>query len=155
MNYPRADLVKRFVAAFIDGLIGSVPGLIIPILGWLVGAAYMLTRDALVFELTKDAQWKNRSIGKKLMGLQVVKLGGGDVDMTLSVKRNITLAIGSIIAIVPVLGWVVGGVVGGVLALIEILLVLADANGRRLGDKLADTQVIVVEEPQPSSKQQG
>lgn len=155
MNYPKADLVKRFVAALIDGLIGSVPAYIIPILGGLVGAVYTLTKDALVFELTKDAQWKSRSIGKKLMGLQVVNLGGGDVDMTVSVKRNITLAIGSMIAIVPVLGWVVGGVVGGVLALIEILLVLADANGRRLGDKFANTQVIAVEEPQPSSGQQG
>ncbi|MEW6227992.1 MAG: RDD family protein [Bacillota bacterium] len=153
MNYPKADLVKRFVAALIDGLIGSVPAFIVPILGGLVGAAYTLTKDALVFELTKDVQWKNRSIGKKLMGLQVVNLGGGDVDMTVSVKRNITLAIGSIVAIVPVLGWVVGGVVGGVLGLIEILLVLADAGGRRLGDKFANTQVIMVEEPQPSSKQ--
>lgn len=112
----------------------------------------MLTKDGLLFELTKDVQWKNRSIGKKIMGLQVVCLGGGDVDMAVSVRRNLIFAIGPVLSIVPLLGWAVGGAVGGVLGLIECLLVLTDPAGRRLGDKMANTQVVAVEEPYPAAK---
>ncbi|NLG79689.1 MAG: RDD family protein [Firmicutes bacterium] len=155
MNYPKADLGKRFVAALIDGVIAGILTVVIPILGGLLGAAYTLTKDALVFQLTKDAQWKNRSVGKKVMGLQVVNLGGGDVDMTISLKRNVTLAIGSLLAAIPLLGLLVAPLVGGVLGLIEIVLVLTDAAGRRLGDKWANTQVIAVEEPQPSGGTKG
>jgi len=155
VNYPKADLGKRFVAALIDGVIAGILTVVIPILGGLLGAAYTLTKDALVFQLTKDAQWKNRSVGKKVMGLQVVNLGGGDVDMTISLKRNVTLAIGSLLAAIPLLGLLVAPLVGGVLGLIEIVLVLTDAAGRRLGDKWANTQVIAVEEPQPSGGTKG
>ncbi|MDI6638287.1 MAG: RDD family protein [Bacillota bacterium] len=155
MNYPKADLGKRFVAALIDGVIAGILTVVIPILGGLLGAAYTLTKDALMFQLTKDAQWKNRSVGKKVMGLQVVNLGGGDVDMTISLKRNVTLAIGSLLAAIPLLGLLVAPLIGGVLALIEIVLVLTDAAGRRLGDKWANTQVIAVEEPQPSGGSKG
>lgn len=155
MNYPKADLGKRFVAALIDGVIAGILTVVIPILGGLLGAAYTLTKDALMFQLTKDAQWKNRSVGKKVMGLQVVNLGGGDVDMTISLKRNVTLAIGSLLAAIPLLGLLVAPLVGGVLGLIEIVLVLTDAAGRRLGDKWANTQVIAVEEPQPSGGSKG
>ncbi|MBC7084057.1 MAG: hypothetical protein PWR07_2011 [Bacillota bacterium] len=155
MNYPKADLGKRFVAALIDGVIAGILTVVIPILGGLLGAAYTLTKDALMFQLTKDAQWKNRSVGKKVMGLQVVNLGGGDVDMTISLKRNVTLAIGSLLAAIPLLGLLVAPLVGGVLGLIEIVLVLTDAAGRRLGDKWANTQVIAVEEPQPSAGSKG
>lgn len=155
MNYPKADLGKRFVAALIDGVIAGILTVVIPILGGLLGAAYTLTKDALMFQLTKDAQWKNRSVGKKVMGLQVVNLGSGDVDMTISLKRNVTLAIGSLLAAIPLLGLLVAPLVGGVLGLIEIVLVLTDAAGRRLGDKWANTQVIAVEEPQPSGGSKG
>lgn len=155
MNYPKADLGKRFVAALIDGVIAGILTVVIPILGGLLGAAYTLTKDALMFQLTKDAQWKNRSVGKKVMGLQVVNLGGGDVDMTISLKRNVTLAIGSLLAAIPLLGLLVAPLVGGVLGLIEIVLVLTDAAGRRLGDKWANTQVIAVEEPQTSGGSKG
>ena len=155
MNHPKAELGKRFVAALIDGVIAGILTIVIPILGGLLGAAYTLTKDALVFQLTKDAQWKNRSVGKKVMGLQVVNLGGGDVDMTISLKRNVTLAIGSLMAAIPLLGLLVAPLVGGVLGLIEIVLVLTDAAGRRLGDKWANTQVIAVEEPQPSGGTKG
>ena len=155
VNHPKADLGKRFVAALIDGVIAGILTVVIPILGGLLGAAYTLTKDALMFQLTKDAQWKNRSVGKKVMGLQVVNLGGGDIDMTISLKRNVTLAIGSLLAAMPLLGLLVAPLVGGVLGLIEIVLVLTDAAGRRLGDKWANTQVIAVEEPQPSGGSKG
>lgn len=141
MSYPKADLFKRFLSSLIDGIIAGIPGFI-PVVGGLVGAVYTLTKDALVYEITKDGSWKNRSIGKRLLGLEVVTLGGGDLDLAASAKRNITLAAGSLIAVVPVAGWVAGGVLGGILGIIECVLVLADPQGRRMGDRIANTQVV-------------
>ncbi|MGE5593335.1 MAG: RDD family protein [Betaproteobacteria bacterium] len=150
MNYPKADLGKRFVAALVDGVIAAILALVIPVLGGLLGAAYTLTKDALMFQLTKDPQWKNKSVGKKILGLQVVELGGGDIDITASAKRNLTLAVGSLLSAIPLVRLVAAPLIGGVLGLIEIVLVLTDAAGRRLGDRWANTQVIAVEEPQTS-----
>jgi len=144
MTFPKADLFKRFLASLIDSIIAGAPGFI-PVVGALVGAAYTLTKDALVYEITRDAQWKNRSIGKKLLGLEVANLGGGDIDLVTSAKRNITLALGTLLGVVPLVGWVAGAVVGCILGIIEIVLVLVDPQGRRLGDRLANTQVVETE----------
>lgn len=97
---------KRLVAILIDGAIFMVLN-VIPVLGTLVGAAYILTRDSLVYTLTGNEDFRNRSIGKKLMGLRVVRTGSLDnVDLATSIKRNfifviniILLAIGVVTAI--------------------------------------------------------
>ncbi|MCR4402705.1 MAG: RDD family protein [Firmicutes bacterium] len=151
MSHPKADLGKRFLAALIDGVISGVLSMVIPVLGGLLGAAYTLTKDALVFQLTKDTQWKNKSIGKKLMGLQVANLAGGDVDVSMSVKRNVTLAVGPLFAALPPLGFLLAPLIGGILGFIEVVLVLTDADGRRLGDRWANTQVVLAPESTPSS----
>ena len=144
MQLRKAELLKRFVAALIDGVISLIPA-VVPIIGGVIGVVYDLTKDGLVFSLTRDDQWKNVSIGKKVMGIKVVRVDGSDITVADSVKRNITLAAGSIIAIVPVIGWVVGSVVGALLGILEIILVLVDPDGRRLGDKLAGTWVVEAE----------
>lgn len=154
MNYRKADLFRRFLAALVDGIIAGIPGFI-PVVGALVGAAYTLTKDALVYEITRDAQWKNRSIGKKLLGLEVVSLGGGDIDLVGSARRNITLAAGSFLAVIPVVGWAAGAVVGGILGILETVLVLVDPQGRRMGDRLANTQVVETQAVDPPQAQQG
>lgn len=140
-NHNKADLTKRFIAAVIDGIISSIVA-VIPVIGAIVGAAYTLTKDAIMFQVTKDAQWKNRSIGKKLMGLEVVSASGADIDLAASCMRNWPLAIGTIIMIVPIIGWIIGGLVAFVLGILELLLVLSDAKGRRLGDKVGNTMVV-------------
>ncbi len=142
---PKADLMKRLVAAVIDGAISYIPSFI-PFIGALIGSAYMLTKDAVVYELTQNEDFRNRSIGKKVMGLQVEVLGPEtDVDWVISIKRNIPLAIGSVIMIIPVIGWIIGGILAIILGIIELVLVLTDESGRRLGDKFAETQVIETE----------
>ncbi|MFO8060250.1 MAG: RDD family protein [Bacillota bacterium] len=146
---PKADLLKRFIAALIDGLIGAVPSMI-PVIGPIIGSAYILTKDALIYELTQNEEFRNRSIGKKLMSLEVSALGEeGTIDWSLSIKRNIPLAIGSIIAIIPIIGTIIGGLVALVIGIIEAVLVLTDSSGRRIGDKFAETQVIE-SEPEPA-----
>lgn len=144
MRPRRAALTKRLLAALIDSVLASIVSLL-PIIGGIIGLIYALSKDALMFSLTRDERWKNMSIGKKAMDIKVVKTDGGDITVADSVKRNITLSLGSFIAIVPVAGWVVGSAVAAVAALVEMILVLADPQGRRLGDRLADTLVVEAE----------
>ncbi|GAQ24122.1 RDD family protein [Tepidanaerobacter syntrophicus] len=141
MQYKKADLFKRFIALLIDDIVASLL-VYIPILGALVSAVYLLTKDAIAFEITKNPDFKNRSLGKKVMGLEVVSFDGSDIDWTISLKRNLPLAIGSAFGIVPIIGWVVGGIIGFVMVIVEALLVISDDKGRRLGDRWANTQVV-------------
>jgi uncharacterized RDD family membrane protein YckC len=135
----KADLGKRIVAAIIDAVCAFVVGLI-PIIGGLIGAAYLLLRDG--FEIDFMDQ---RSLGKKLMKLRPVLLDGGKVDLVVSIKRNWILAIPSILMIIPVFGWIAAPFLGLAIGIIEFILVITDPQGRRIGDKLAGTKVIEVE----------
>jgi len=158
----KADLGKRLIAAIIDSLIGGVVSRIIPFLGIgsLIGGAYILTKDAIMFEVLKDPSWKGQSIGKRVMRLQVVGPKGSDVDFTLSAKRNWPLAIGQllsfIVSFVPFgvmafSSWSLIATVTGIIGIIEIALVFTDPQGRRLGDKLAETRVKELAEEVPSA----
>jgi uncharacterized RDD family membrane protein YckC len=140
----KADLAKRFIAALIDGLLAGGVSLI-PFIGGIIGAAYILVRDGLELEFMD-----RRSIGKKLIKLRPVRLDGQPMDVATSVKRNFPLcigAVGAIFMIIPILGWIIAillGLTAMVIAIIEAVLVLTDAEGRRMGDKLAGTKVIEV-----------
>ncbi|HVN74933.1 MAG TPA: RDD family protein [Thermoanaerobaculaceae bacterium] len=140
----KADLTKRFLAALIDGLLAGGVSLI-PFIGGLIGAAYILVRDGLEVEFMD-----RRSIGKKVMKLRPVRLDGQAMDVATSVKRSLPLCIGSIgmvFWIIPILGWLLAillGLTGLVVGIIELVLVLTDPEGRRMGDKFAGTKVVEV-----------
>ena len=162
LAHEKANLGKRLVAAVIDGLIAGVLSAVLPLLGIgsLLGCAYILSKDALMFELLKDPAWKGQSIGKRVMHLKVLGPRGKDVDIGLSAKRNWPLAIGEllsfIIAFMPVgfMAWSSWSLVAGIssiIAIIEIALVFTDPQGRRLGDRLADTRVMEAAEEKSSA----
>ena len=134
----KADVGKRLVAILIDSVLTMIVG-VIPVVGGLVGAAYMLVRDGLELDFMD-----RRSIGKKIMKLRPVRLDGQPMDIGTSVKRNIPFAIGPAIMIIPILGWVVAPFIALTIGVIELVLVLTADDGRRLGDKFADTKVIEV-----------
>jgi len=142
----KADLTKRFIAALIDGLLAGGVSMV-PVIGGIVGAAYILLRDGLTIDFMD-----RRSIGKKLLKLRPVRADGQAMDPESSIKRNITLCIGAVGAIfwvIPILGWIIAillGLVGLVVAVIEMVLVLTDPQGMRMGDKLAGTKVVEVSE---------
>jgi len=142
----KADLAKRFIAALIDFLLAGGVSLI-PFIGGIVGAAYILVRDGLELDFMD-----RRSIGKKLIKLRPIRLDGQPMDVATSVKRNFPLAIGAVGAIfwiIPILGWIIAillGLTGLVVGIVEAVLVLTDAEGRRMGDKFAGTKVIEVAE---------
>jgi uncharacterized RDD family membrane protein YckC len=141
-GYPKADLVKRFLAILIDGIIVALIGQIHWILA-LVGAAYYVVRDGLDLDFMDQ-----RSLGKKLMKLRPVTLDGGPMDLMRSVKRNWMWGLGGL-AMIPILGWIlipVLALASFVIGIVEIVLVFTDADGRRWGDKIANTQVVEVAE---------
>lgn len=136
-----AKLADRIIAAIIDSAVGWVFALV-PTIGAIVGLLYLLFKDAAPYHFLKQEEWKNKSIGKKLMNLEVSSYDAEVVDLATSAKRNIPLSIGSIIAIIPLLGWVLGPLVALVFGLIELFLVLTDKDRRRIGDRWGNTIVV-------------
>jgi uncharacterized RDD family membrane protein YckC len=141
----KADLSKRFIAGIIDAVIAFAIGLI-PFIGGLIGAAYWLVRDGMDLDFMD-----HRSVGKKLVKLRPVTLDGSPMDIMVSVKRNWMFALGGIgqlliFTIVGILLAIPLFFVMLLLVIVEVVLVLTDAQGRRLGDKIANTIVIEVDE---------
>lgn len=143
---PRADPAKRVVAGLIDAVIAVVVGFI-PVVGGIVASAYWLLRDGLDIEFMD-----HRSIGKKLLKLRPVRDDGGPMDLEASARRNWPLAVGGVAQVlmfIPFIGWLLVIPVALValgLAIVELVLVLTDAEGRRIGDKTGGTRVIEVDE---------
>ena len=137
----RADTGKRAVALVIDAVIAVIVGLI-PVAGGIAATAYWLVRDGLDFEFMD-----HRSIGKKVMKLRPVTLDGRPVDIATSVKRNWMFALGGIaqflaLTIIGVLVAIPVALIAFAIGIVEIVLVVTDAEGRRIGDKVAGTRVI-------------
>jgi uncharacterized RDD family membrane protein YckC len=137
----KASIGKRIVAYIIDSvLLGVIVGVIMggSMVVSLVLASISDTLGAMSMLLTFGSMGiifiamfgyillrdgiGGRSIGKKLMGLKVVE-GGKPCSYVGSIKRNITL-------IIPILGFV------------EMIMPFIDPEGKRFGDKFADTQVV-------------
>ena len=143
--HQKADISKRVIAAVIDAVIALVIGMI-PIIGGLIATAYWLVRDGLEIDFMDQ-----RSIGKKLVKLRPVTLDGSPVDIMTSVKRNWMFALGGIAQLfaMTIIGLVIAiplAFLVFVIGIIELVLVLTDSEGRRMGDKFADTMVIEVDE---------
>ncbi len=116
-NAPVASAGSRIGAYLIDVILLALVGWI-PILGWIVVIAYMLTRDALPF---LDGQ----SIGKKLVGIRAVDENGAALTGNYgpSVVRNVVL----FIPLFPI---------------VELIILLTNTETRRLGDQWGKTRVV-------------
>ena len=140
----KADPVKRIIAVVIDFFASMVVGFI-PFVGGIIGALYMLFRDALPIEALEY-----KSIGKKLLKLSVVNSEDptSKIDYAASAKRNWMFALGPImifLVYIPILGWLLDipiGIAALILCIIEIVKIFSDDKGIRLGDKMAGTMVI-------------
>jgi uncharacterized RDD family membrane protein YckC len=119
--YAKADMRTRIYAAALDGLL-LVSSVILyqrfdslPFL--VIGAVYLVVRDM-----------RGQSVGKVLFGLVVIELETGRrATLTASLRRNVML-------IVP--GVNIAAVV------LEFLAIMRDPQGQRMGDRLAQTQVV-------------
>jgi len=139
----KADPVKRIIAFVIDAVACMIVGFI-PFIGGIIGALYMLLRDALPIEALEY-----KSIGKKLLKLSVVKTEAPTkVDYATSARRNWMFALGPFMLFflfIPIIGWIIDillGIAVFILAIIEIIKLFTDEKGQRLGDKMAGTMVI-------------
>jgi uncharacterized RDD family membrane protein YckC len=120
--YAKADVKKRLFAATIDGLLIVTTCFLYwdsdVVVYLAAGATYLLFRDAI----------KGQSIGKFLVGLVVISLETGrPSSLAGSVRRNALLVLpgANIVAI-----------------FLEAGTVVRDPQGQRLGDRLAQTQVV-------------
>lgn len=129
----KAGLLHRVLAYIIDAVIANIVSLI-PFIGGILGFLYFLLRDGI-----GDGQ----GIGKRLLGLQVINYSTkGRISYADSARRNLIFALPSLLIIIPVLGWVAYAIVIVAVWIVEIHLVLRDAEGRRFGDKWAGTVVV-------------
>lgn len=127
----RADTLLRVVARVLDILILAAAWELLPKAGFAAGIVYILIGDGLL---------EGRSIGKKIIGLQVISLTSKmPCSIRESIFRNLPLAIAFIALKVPYVGWIVAMAI----CAIELLLIVASSDGMRAGDMLANTSVVV------------
>ncbi|MDO8446156.1 MAG: RDD family protein [Deltaproteobacteria bacterium] len=137
-EFPRANLLNRFLAKLIDFLvIGALATIVTAPIGSLA---------ALTYSLIADGFFDGRSLGKKMIGMRVVNLRTGmPCNFKDSILRNIPIAAVVMFALIPILGWILLFTAGLVIMLFESYLIYSDEGGIRIGDIFADTQVIDTE----------
>ena len=120
--YAKADVRRRLYAATIDGFIVVTSFLLYWntefVLYLAAGAAYLLFRDAI----------RGQSVGKFILGLVVISLETGHPSsLAGSVRRNLLFLLpgANLVAI-----------------FLEVRTIVGDPQGQRLGDRLAQTQVV-------------
>lgn len=128
--YPKAHVLNRFIAKLIDLFIVVAAGEIAPPVGFLSGLTYILIADGFA---------GGKSIGKRLVGLQAVRVDGrGTVGFRESIIRNLPLGGAQVAYAIPYIGWLAS------LAILafESFLIIGNEQGRRLGDEVARTHVL-------------
>lgn len=137
---------QRIVAALLDGILATgLTALLggLPLLGSLVGGAYLVARDGV-----EVGPLRSRSVGKYVMGLGLVRLDGRPVTLETSVYRNWMLGMVSFAGLfvaVPIVGGALASLLsfGGLgLVLFEMYNVVTEPAGRRWGDRFGKTRVV-------------
>jgi uncharacterized RDD family membrane protein YckC len=132
----KADAPRRLAAAAIDGLL-ALALYRVPYVGPPLAALYLLLRDGVELPVVE-----RRSVGKKLVGLRVIRQDGRETDVSSAVVRNLTIAVAPVLPLVPVVGWI-APYVWFLVAVVEVVMYFSDGEGQRLGDRMAGTHVIV------------
>ncbi|OFZ18568.1 MAG: hypothetical protein A2X94_01345 [Bdellovibrionales bacterium GWB1_55_8] len=135
----RKRVANRVAAKMIDlSLIVSVALLFPYPLGPFLGFAYSLLADGMSF-----GPFQGQSVGKWLVHLQVRSLvRGAPANIRDSALRNAPVGVATFFAIIPIWGWLILGLIGIPLMIMEIYLMVTVEAGHRLGDVMADTEVV-------------
>lgn len=141
MHKPR--VLNRVVAKLIDlAIVGVLALIVIYPLGPLLGFIYSILADGLPI-----GALKGQSVGKKLMHLRVVHTKRkAYASLRDSALRNAPVGVATFFALIPIWGWLILGLVGIPLMAMEVYLMLSVESGHRLGDVLADTEVVSLSE---------
>jgi len=127
---PKANILNRFIAKFLDLLIVSAIAQIPLDVSFLAALSYILIADGFA---------GGRSPGKQMIGLQVVMPETGQgISFKESIIRNVPLGLAYLLFQIPYIGWLLGISLAG----FESLLLIGNPKGCRAGDELAKTQVL-------------
>jgi uncharacterized RDD family membrane protein YckC len=136
-NYPGGDFLlgPRLGALLLDGLCAMplVFLAIIPFIG-IIGAPALCA-----YWVSRDAFFGGQSIGKKALGLKVIKPDGSPFTWADSLKRNI-IYFALLVLMIPVYGLFFNGFLSGPLGIVELIMVLT--GGQRIGDRMGNTYVV-------------
>ena len=112
----KANFFQRLVAVLIDNVIFWAVGYFLrsPYFGFL----------SILYETVLISQWGGYTLGKKVMGIRVVTLSGGQVDVVKAFVRAI------------------GKILSGLLFCLGYLWMLWDKNSQTWHDKFAETVVV-------------
>lgn len=128
--YPKASVLHRVIAKFLDFLIIAAIYEIPLRVSFLGGLFYLLIADGFA---------EGRSVGKQLIGLQAITpTTRKKASFKESIIRNFPLAIAYLIFYLPYIGWLFSSMIVG----FELLLMIGNPKGLRVGDELAKTQVL-------------
>ena len=132
-------LVAEILTGSLIGLLSVVP-IVGTLAGVLIGGLFSLC--GAIYWAVKDTSGGRRSLGKRIGGMRVVDCETGrDASALQAVTRNSYFILACLIAIIPgveVIGWVMFAAA----VALDSALILQDDGGRRLGDRLAGTQVL-------------
>ncbi len=139
-----ADIIYRFVAYLIDGIILAIPAFILAavlglgagVVGIYASAAISAVLGLLYFTFMEGGQG-NATFGKKIMKLKVVDEQYRPITMNAALIRNIMRML-----------W---GLTFYVMLIIDIIMILTRDDKQRLGDTIAHTYVV----KEPVFAQQG
>lgn len=128
--YPKAHVLNRFIAKLIDLFLVVAANQIAPPVGFLSGLAYILIADGFA---------GGKSIGKRLVGLQTMRVDSRDAaGFRESIVRNLPLGCAQIAFAIPWVGWLASVAI----VAFEGFLIIGNEQGRRLGDEVARTHVL-------------
>lgn len=147
--YAKAPLGQRFAAYVIDSIVGVGPAITAALFDFLFHVTQNPTNRtinmiatvtwAIYYGATKDARGRGQSIGKKMNGLMVV---GTETNEPCTLHQSTGRAfVRFVLSAIPVVG-----------GLIEPIAVVANDDGRRIGDRAASTQVILASDYEPTDR---
>lgn len=131
----RENLIRaRMLAKVFDYLIFLLASSVFYPLGFFLGFFYLTCGDGL---------FQGQSLGKKLFSLQVVQQKNQrPCSLKKSWIRNIAFFLSGIFTIIPYWGWVITLLLLTPLALYESYILIYLKTHKRLGDEIAETEVI-------------
>jgi uncharacterized RDD family membrane protein YckC len=138
-RYKKVHAVDRYMAKGLDLVILVICTLVLTVIWYPVAAV-----GAVAYALFHDALNDGVSPGKMIVGLKVIRYPdeGEPITWKISALRNISFAIFTLFAVVPMIGWILMFLVGIPLLIFEAYLLYSLESGYRLGDILAGTRVV-------------
>jgi uncharacterized RDD family membrane protein YckC len=126
--------LSRLLAKAIDLFIVLILSVFFYPLGLMLSVVYLVVADSLQ---------NGQSVGKRLIGLQVISLEDGSYcSLRQSFIRNLPFIIPVAFAIIPIGGVILGIITGIPFMLLELFFIYKLDSGHRLGDVIADTSVM-------------